>query len=198
MRTVRDPADFLQNPLRYQASFNRTKSVLAQFTPGNSLVFLGTHKITIAANVSELLNFTSSESPPTSNNGSSDVVQFPWPELDNVEPIYCTPFHHDVIPESLLNYWNVSKTDVGNLQLPSTNLFIPDPASLTIIEKFPNATNQPVKLPGTQDSVSMWSLLDTKDFHEPRVNIECLLNNTNVTISPSWEGEFLSSISLTV
>ena len=183
MRTVRDPVDFLLNPRRFQPSYNLTISTLSQFTPEDSIIFLGTHNITFNANITEILNFNSTDVPPTAN--TSGTVQFPWPKLDQIEPIYQTPFHREAIPPSLIDHWNLANdTDIS---LPPKNVFIPD--DFTIIDKSPNSSNVPVKVDGTNDSVSMWSLLDTEDFRGPRVNIMCMLNQTNTSISPSWEGE---------
>ena len=185
MRTVRDPADFLKNPRRYEACYNLTSSTLNQLTPNNSLVFLGTHKITFSQDVAQQLNFTSSGSPPPANNGTSEGVQFPWPELDTIEPIYLTPFHRDKIPDDLLSYW--SNAVNHSVQLPERNAFIP--SDFTIINEPSNSSSQPTRLSNADNNaVSMWKLLDTRDFPQPRVNIECMLNNTNATISAAWEG----------
>ena len=194
MRTTHDPADFLGNPLRYQPCFNLTSSTLAKLTPNNSVIFLGTHKITFSPSVAEQLNFTSNESPPLSGNETSGTTLFPWPELDKIEPLYLTPYHREAIPEELLKYWEVK--DDGSVQLPPKNTFIPNDVS--IINKLSNDSNQPTELnTDINTAVSLWWLLDTKDFHEPRVNIRCLLNNTNVTVSPSWEGKaYLAGLSL--
>ena len=187
MRTTRDPADFLRNPLRYQPCFNLTSSTLAKLTPKNSLIFLGTHKINFSPSVAEQLNITSNESPPLTSNETSGMNRFPWPELDEIEPLYLTPYHRQAIPEELLKYWEVQ--DDGSVQLPPKNTFIPD--EISIVNKSSNDPSQPIRLNTDSDAraVSLWWLLDTKDFHEPRVNIRCLLNNTNVTVSPSWEGK---------
>ena len=187
MRTTRDPADFLGNPLRYQPCFNLTSSTLAKLTPNNSIILLGTHKITFSPSVAEQLNFTSTETPPLGNNGTSGMNQFPWPELDEIEPIYLTPYHRETIPEELLKYWEVK--DDGSVQLPPKNTFIPN--DFSIINKSTSDPSQPTRLSTDFSGVSLWSLLDTNDFHEPRVNVRCLLNNTNVTVSPSWEGKGL-------
>ena len=187
MRTARNPADFLKNPLRYQPCFNLTTSTLAQLTPNNSVVFLGTHKITFNSSVAQQLNFTSDESPPLDNNGTSGPSEFPWPDLDEIEPIYLTPYHREPITETLLKYWEVK--DDHSIQLPPKNGFIP--TDFLIINKSSSDPNQPTqwRVDNTDRAVSLWSLLDSKDFREPRVNIKCLLNNTNASISPSWEGK---------
>ena len=184
MRTTTDPADFLDNPIRYVDSFNLTNSTLAQFTPCNSVIFLGTHKITFTTEVAEQLNYTSDDSPP-GNTGISGGVQFPFPELDVIEPLYRTPFHREQIPDELLTYWNVAKDD--QIHLPAKNQFIP--ADFTILTKTKNDSDTPKKLSSMDNKpASMWWLLDTDDFHEPRVNIICHLNNTNASISAAWEG----------
>ena len=185
MRTVSDPADFLGNPLRYRPCFNLTSSTLAQFSPNNSIIFLGTHKIKLSPNVSEMLNITSNESPSPVNNVTTGAPEFPWPELEVIEPLYLTPFHQEAIPEELINYWQV--TNDVNIRLPAKNQYIP--SDFTIINKSAGASDHPTRLSNTDNSaVSAWWLLDTQDFPEPRVNVECLLNNTNASISPSWEG----------
>ena len=118
------------------------------------------------------------------SNETSGMTQFPWPELDEIEPLYQTPYHRDAIPEELLKYWEVK--DDGSVQLPPKNTFIPNDFSIT--NKSSTDSNQPTELPTGVDGVSLWWLLDTKDFREPRVNIRCLLNSTNVTVLPAWEG----------
>ena len=189
MRTTVDPADFLRNPLRYKDSFSLTNSTLAQFTPNNSVIFLGTHKINFTSEVAEELNYTSDDSPP-SYDGTPGGVLFPFPELDKIEPLYRTPFHRQKISSNLSDYWDVANDD--QIQLPASNQFIPD--NFTIISKSPSDSNIPVRLSNTNNTVSMWWLLDTNDFHEPRVNIKCLLNNTNASITAAWQGKAFPDI----
>ena len=187
MRTTADPADFLHNPIRYVDSFNLTNSTLAQFTPNNSVIFLGTHKISFTDEVAEELNYTSDGSPPNITEDSGGI-QFPFPELDTIERWYRTPFHHDPIPDQLLTYWNAARDDT--IQLPATNQYIP--TDFTIYPKLANDSDTPKKFPisaSNEKLATMWWLLDTDDFHEPRVNLMCQLNNTNASISPAWEGK---------
>ena len=190
MRTVSDPADFLGNPLRYRPCFNLTSSTLAQLSPTNSIIFLGTHKLNFSLNVSEILNITSNESPPPVNNVTTGAPEFPWPELEVIEPLYLTPFHQEAIPDELINYWQV--TSDGSIQLPAKNQYIP--SDFTIFNASVNGSGHPKRLRDNDNNnrVSMWWLLDTQDFPEPRVNIECLLNNTNASVSPSWEGKAIT------
>ena len=185
MRTTVDPADFLRNPIRYKDSFSLTNSTLAQFTPNNSVIFLGTHKINFTSEVTEELNYTSGDSPPR-YDGSPGGVQFPFPELDKIEPLYRTPFHREQISSKLSDYWDVAKDD--QIQLPASNLYIP--TDFTIFTRTVNDSHTPTKISNTDtNAVSMWWLLDTDDFHEPRVNIRCQLNNTNVNVTAAWEGK---------
>ena len=187
MRTTTDPADFLRNPIRYVDSFNLTNSTLAQFTPNNSVIFLGTHKITFTDEVAEELNYTSDDSPLNITEISGGV-QFPFPELDTIEWLYRTPFHRMAIPSELLMYWDVEND--SRISLPDNNLYIP--TDFTIINKLPTDSDIPMKLSNADNNaVSMWWLLDTDDFHEPRVNLMCQLNNTNASISAAWEGKAL-------
>ena len=188
MRTTTDPADFLRNPIRYKPSFNLTNSTLAQFTPNNSVIFLGTHKITFTDQVAEELNYTSDDSPVNVTEISGGV-QFPFPELDVIEQLYRTPFHRMPIPSELSVYWNVAND--SNIRLPPSNMFIPN--DFTIINKSSNVPDVPTKLSNPDiKPASMWWLLDTDDFHEPRVNLMCQLNNTNANISAAWEGKILA------
>ena len=185
MRTAKDPADFLHNPLRYKPSFSLTKSTLAQFTPNNSVIFLGTHKISFSPEVAKELHYSSNGSPPRRVK-TSGGVQFPFPELNRIEPIYCTPFHHERIPAELLTFWDVVADD--RIQLPAKNQFFP--TNFTIYPKTRNDSRVPKRLENSDNNaVSMWWLLDTEDFHEPRVNVMCQLNNTNASISAAWEGK---------
>ena len=187
MRTTADPADFLRNPIRYIDSLNLTNSTLAQFTPNNSVIFLGTHKISFTPEVAEELNYTSDDSPLNSTEASGGV-QFPFPELDTIERLYRTPFHRERISDELLKYWDV--VNDGSISLPPSNTFIP--SDFTIISKSPSDSDIPTKLANTDNKpASMWWLLDTNDFHEPRVNLMCQLNNTNVSILAGWEGKIL-------
>ena len=189
MRTTTDPADFLRNPIRYIDSFNLTNSTLAQFTPNNSVIFLGTHKISFTSEVAEELNYTSDDSP-LNNTEASGGVQFPFPDLDTIERLYRTPFHREHISDELLMYWDVAKDD--RIQLPAKNQYIPE--DFTIYPRSVNDSDNPKILsnPDNDDRpVSMWWLLDTDDFHEPRVNIMCQLNNTNAGITAAWEGKIL-------
>ena len=166
-------------------SFNLTNSTLAQFTPNNSVIFLGTHKISFTPEVTEELNYTSDGSPPNITEDSGGV-RFPFPDLDTIERLYRTPFHRDPIPGELLIHWNV--VNDGSVSLPSSNKFIPN--DFSIISKSSNDSNRPTRLNNTDNkAVSMWWLLDTDDFHEPRVNLMCQLNNTNASITPAWTGE---------
>ena len=190
MRTTTDPADFLRNPIRYEETFSLTNSTLSHFTPNNSVVFLGTHKITFSPEVAQELNYTSDDSPPNITEASGGM-QFPFPELDTIEEIYRTPFHRERISDELLKYWDVVNDD--SISLPPSNRFIP--TDFTIFNKPQNDSNIPKKLPNTDNKpASMWWLLDTNDFHEPRVNLMCQLNNTNVSISAAWEGKILKII----
>ena len=189
MRTITDPADFLRNPIRYEPSFILTNSTLAQFTPNNSVIFLGTHKISFTPEVAEQLNYTSADSP-LNNTEASGGVQFPFPDLDIIEQLYRTPFHHERISSELLMYWDVAKDD--RIQLPAKNQYIPE--DFTIYPRSVSDSDTPEKLSnpdGDDRPVSMWWLLDTDDFHEPRVNIMCQLNNTNASIAAVWEGKIL-------
>lgn len=187
MRTTTDPADFLRNPIRYVDSFSLTNSTLAQFTPSNSVIFLGTHKISFTPEVAEELNYTSDGSPPNITEDSGGV-QFPFPDLNAIEQLYRTPFHRDHIPDQLMMYWNVARDD--QIRLPATNQYIPE--DFTIYPKSANDSDTPKKLPNSasnEKAASMWWLLDTDDFHEPRVNLMCQLNNTNTSVTPAWEGK---------
>ena len=189
MRTTTDPADFLRNPIRYVDSFNLTNSTLAQFTPNNSVIFLGTHKISFTSEVAEELNYTSDDSP-LNNTEASGGVQFPFPDLDTIERLYRTPFHRERISDELSTYWDVAKDD--QIQLPAKNQYIPE--DFTIYPRSVNDSDNPKKLnnPDNDDRpISMWWLLDTDDFHEPRVNVMCQLNNTNAGITAAWEGKSL-------
>ena len=184
MRTTKDPADFLRNPIRFKPSFSLTNSTLAQFTPNNSVVFLGTHKISFSPEVAEELNYTSDDSPPM-NNVTSKEVEFPFPELDNIEPIYRTPFHRERISDELLTFWDAVYDD--GIQLPANNHFLPK--DFTVYSKAPKDPKIPIRLNNSDNNaISMWWLLDTDDYHEPRTNIMCQLNNTNASISAAWEG----------
>ena len=185
MRTTTDPADFLRNPIRYKEAFSLTNSTLAQFTPNNSVIFLGTHKISFSPEVAEELNYTSDGSPPNYTEASGGV-QFPFPKLDTIEEIYRTPFHRERIPDELLRYWDV--VNDSGISLPPSNTFIP--TDFAILNKTSSDSNNPSRLDNSDNNaVSMWWLLDTVDFHEPRVNIMCQLNNTNASISAAWEGK---------
>ena len=186
MRTTTDPADFLRNPIRYEEAFSLTNSPLVQFTPNNSVVFLGTHKISFSPEVAKELSYTSDGSPPNITEASGGM-QFPFPELDTIEEIYCTPFHRERISDELLKYWDV--VNDGSVSLPPSNTFIP--TDFTVFNKTQNYSNIPTRLAGAADNniASMWWLLDTNDFHEPRVNLMCQLNNTNASISAAWEGK---------
>jgi secreted Zn-dependent insulinase-like peptidase len=134
--------------------------------------------------VAEELNYTSDGSAPNVTEDSGGI-QFPFPDLDTIELLYRTPFHRKRIPDELLMYWNV--VNDGSVSLPASNTFIPD--DFSIISKSPNDSNSPAKLSSDNNAVSMWWLLDTNDFHEPRVNLMCQLNNTNTSITPAWDGE---------
>ena len=139
--------------------------------------------------MAEELSYTSGDSPPE-NAGISKRVQFPFPELDVIEPFYRTAFHRERIPNELLKYWDV--VNDGSVSLPPSNTFIP--TDFTIFNKTQKYSNIPKKLPNADNRpASMWWLLDTNDFHEPRVNLKCLLNNTNASISASWEGKILAN-----
>ena len=185
MRIAKDPADFLHNPHRYKPSFSLTNSTLAQFTPKNSVIFLGTHKISFTSEVAKELHYVSDGSPPR-NVKPSGGVQFPFPNLNRIEPIYCTPFHRERIPAELLTFWDVIADD--QIKLPTKNQFFP--TNFTIYPKTRNDSNIPKRLDNSDNNaVSMWWLLDTEDFHEPRVNLRCQLNNTNANITPAWEGK---------
>ena len=185
MRTTNDPADFLRNPHRYKPSLGLTKSTLAQFTPNNSVVFLGTHKISFTPEVAKVLNYTSDDSPPK-NDEASGEVQFPFPKLNRIEPFYRTPFHCERISDELLTYWDVAKDD--EVWLPAKNNFFP--TDFTIYPKTRSDTEVPKRIDNSDNNaVSMWWLLDTDDYHEPRVNVLCQLNNTNASITPAWEGK---------
>ena len=135
--------------------------------------------------MAEELNYTSDGSPPNITEDSGGF-RFPFPDLDTIERIYRTPFHHDHISNELLTHWNV--VNDGSVSLPPSNTYIPN--DFSIISKSPSDSNRPTRLDNTDNNaVSMWWLLDTDDFHEPRVNLKCQLNNTNATISPAWTGE---------
>jgi secreted Zn-dependent insulinase-like peptidase len=188
MRTTTDPADFLHSPIHYVDSFALTSSTLAQFTPNNSVIFLGTHKISFTPEVAGELSSTFGDPPPSVVEISKRLPQLLFPELDMIEPFYHTPFHRERIPDELLKYWNVMND--GTINLPPSNMFIPD--DFSIISKSSSDSNSPAKLNNDNNAVSMWWLLDTDDFHEPRVNLMCQLNNTNASTSAAWEGKIVT------
>ena len=119
MRLVKEAPDFLGNPRRFAFNYSLVESVLDTLTPERLVLFLGTHH----------LNFSSSglgppdDNPPPEQNSSP--INFPWPELDQKEPIYSTPFSSIDTPPELLEYWGSLTPVPQNLSLPGKNYFIP-------------------------------------------------------------------------
>ena len=119
MRLVEEAPDFLGNPRRFVFNYSLVESVLDTLTPEKLILFLGTHH----------LNFSSSGLGPPDDNlppeQNSSPVDFPWPELDQKEPIYSTPFSSIDTPSELLEYWGSLTPAPQDLSLPGRNYFIP-------------------------------------------------------------------------
>jgi len=105
MRVVKDAADFLSPPSRGVLDTKLIHDTLNALTPSNSLVFIG--------------------SPNLQDRNSSKPQDFPWPELDEVEPWFSTSFAKIKIPDDVMNAWITDNRDV-KLSLPTKNKFIPE------------------------------------------------------------------------
>ena len=186
MRVVEEPADVLPNPRRYLPDYHLTVSTASYLSPNNSLIFIGTKKVNITDGVKEqanLQNITDTSPQPMGDHVISRPI------LDQIEPIYDTPFHLDNISHDLLSYWNEAPS-VGDLRLADANVFIP--SNLSIIPPSENCTASPC-LPVNVSG--HWFLLDTANFPEPRVNFRCELRlsedyRRESSRSASWDGEW--------
>ena len=118
MRIVAEEPDFLGNPRRYLFNYTLVMSVLDSLAPENLVLFLGTQH----------LNLSSSSGQQDDNllppqQGSS--VDLPWPELDDLEPIYSTPYSRIDTPRELLEYWSNLTPFPQELSVVGKNYFIP-------------------------------------------------------------------------
>ena len=119
MRLVENPADLLGNPHRLLLNETLVRSVLESLTPNNSLVFLGTHHVNFSRDLDLDLPH---DGPPEQDSASS--VTYPWPDLNEIEPFYSTPFAIVNTPSELVDYWGGEGT-IDDLSLPKKNEFIP-------------------------------------------------------------------------
>jgi len=114
MRVVKDAADFLSPPSRGVFDIKLIRDTLNALTPSNSLVFIG--------------------SPNLQDSNSARPQDFPWPELDEVEPWFSTSFAKIETPGDVINTW---KTDDKNIELslPAKNRFIPEDLEILSLDK---------------------------------------------------------------
>ena len=105
MRVVKDPADFLSPPSRGIFDIKLIRDTLNALTPSNSLVFIG--------------------SPNLEDSNSTRPQDFPWPQLNEVEPWFSTAFAKIDIPSDVINIWKTDNENV-KLSLPAENRFIPE------------------------------------------------------------------------
>ncbi|CAI8033878.1 Nardilysin-like [Geodia barretti] len=170
MRLVKEAPDFLGNPRRFAFNYSLVESVLDTLTPERLVLFLGTHH----------LNFSSSglgppdDNPPPEQNSSP--INFPWPELDQKEPIYSTPFSSIDTPPELLEYWGSLTPVPQNLSLPGKNHFIP--TDFGLLKPPSNLSDTPSRVSVASKGVSLWFLQDTT-FETPHVNMYCSITAAN-------------------
>ena len=158
MRLVSDPTDFLGNPRRLVFNETLILSVLEfLLSPEHSLIFLGTHHV----NFSDSLNLTwPHDGPPVQHSPNP----YPWPNLNQTEPIYTTPFAEISIPPSLEEYWSKQEIVIDSLHLPESNHFIPidfnilsPPSTPTDTPVRVNITRSTSPLPHALFPLSLWS-----------------------------------------
>jgi insulysin len=170
MRLVEEAPDFLGNPRRFVFNYSLVESVLDTLTPEKLILFLGTHH----------LNFSSSglgppdDNPPPEQNSSP--VDFPWPELDQKEPIYSTPFSSIDTPPELLEYWGSLTPAPQDLSLPGRNYFIP--TDFGLLQPPSNPSDTPSTVSVGSNGVSLWFLQDTT-FETPHINMYCSITAAN-------------------
>lgn len=159
MRVVTNMADVLPNPRRYQADYPLTISTAECFIPSNTLVFIGTHR----------KNGSTPTGPTT-----LPIPFLPIPVLDDVEPIYGTPYDNVGIPAEFLTYWTYNETWdklYTGLSLTGKNLFIPQ--DLTLLPS--SSVSEPHRT--NENSSETWVLQDTELFPQPRVSFTCELRS---------------------
>lgn len=207
MRLVTDPADFLGNPRHLVLNTSLIRTVLGLLSPGNSLVFIGTHSV----NFSNSLNLTLPHREPPPQDSPVDL---PWPSLNLLEPIYSTPFAELNITSNLTSCWSGGGVGV-EFHLPGKNSYIPQ--DFDILPLPSSHTDSPIRVNLAQSTctsphplspplpcfnvlppspptavksgVSLWWLQDTT-FQTPHVNMYCTMEASQPnTRSVRWSGE---------
>ena len=153
MRITKDAPDFLGDPGRFVFNYTLINSVLEAMTPENMVGFLGTHHVNFS---SSGLGPEDSDAPDGPPEQDSSSVAFPWPDLDQLEPIYSTPYTEMDIPTELLSYWGDLTPVSDDLFLQETNDFIP--RDFGILPPPPNPSDTPAKVDGEYLTLSFLTL----------------------------------------
>ena len=184
MRVVDDPEDFLSSPQLFLPDHTLFLSVLDCMCPSNAVLFLGTQRLNISSLVTNITGVPSQGKGQL--NQSSVATPIPWPDqLDMYEDIYKTPYDVRNISDELADFWSNSSEGFDTLQLPQPNQFIV--SKLDVLSKPDNASDVPVEVLN-EKGFSLWWLLDSGDFPEPRVNFRCDITSAGAEPSPHREG----------
>ncbi len=183
MRVVESPEDFLSSPERLLPDYALFRCTLNCTMPSNALILLSSQQLNISPNVTDATNFTSNNHAALPQ--SEVKVPIPWPvELDTYEYFFKVPYSVMNISAELADFWSTVGSDFDTLSLSGDNSFIV--GNLSIQEKPDNST-VPVTI-SKDEGISFWSLLDTKDFPEPRVNFRCDFRSSDTETSLTREG----------
>ena len=144
MRTTKDPVDFLSPPERFLWDPELVKSVIDSFTPGNANIFHANPSVHFNPDVAPPSHTGSCLTPPVKRHG------FNVSSVDQVEPVYSTPYGVYCTPLELIEMWeNIPALEGASL--PKFDLFIP--TQLTLLPIPTNFTGVPEKILDNQEGL---------------------------------------------
>ncbi len=185
MRVIDSPEDFLSSPERLLPNYTLFLSTLDCMVPSNALVLLSSQQLNISTTVSNVTGISSQGHPKLVQTGVKGHI--PWPvELNMYEYFFEVPYTVENISTELADFWSTKGSGFDALKLPGANSFV---VSNLTLEKKPNNSTVPTMI-ANDEGISLWSLLDTNDFPEPRVNLNCDIRSSNTESSILQEGEY--------
>ena len=185
MRVVDDPEDFLSSPQRLLPDHTHFMSTLECMTPSSAVILITSQSLNINTDVTNATGISSQDHTPLDQLGEVKG-HIPWPtELDTYEYFFKVPYGIENISADLAEFWNIG-SGFEALKLPNMNRFIVVD-DLVVEVKPDNSSAVPMEIVAAE-GMSLWWLMDTEDFPEPRVNFFCDVRSANSASSPNWEG----------